>query len=168
MRPVRNKSRRCLETISSSTSPMKVSTQSTKMFALKQKSSECLLFTGFGKINYFPAFALESSLSIDERVITPSLFPLWRDCKTTHLLLAVCDAPHEPVEISVAGCAQIEVVYHGSQDLGVRLSQPLGVCLNGKFPGDVLAQKTKQVNLFWGDRLRHMFNIGSHDSQREC
>ncbi len=73
---------------------------------------------------------------------------LWRDCKTTHLLLAVCNAPHEPVEISVAGCAQIEVVYHGSQDPGVRLSQPLGVCLDGKFPGDVLAQETKQVNLF--------------------
>ena len=80
----------------------------------------------------------------------------------------MCDAPHEPVEISVAGCAQIEVVYHGSQDPGVCLSQPLGVCLNGKFPGDVLAQETKQVNLFWGDQLRHMFNIGSHDSQREC
>ena len=93
---------------------------------------------------------------------------MWRDCKTTHLLLAVCDAPHEPVEISVAGCAQIEVVYHGSQDPGVRLSQPLGVCLNGKFPGDVLVQETKQVNLFWGSRLRRTFNIGSHDSQREC
>ena len=62
----------------------------------------------------------------------------------------MCNAPHEPVEISVAGCAQIEVVYHGSQDPGVRLSQPLGVCLNGKFPGDVLVQETKQVNLFWG------------------
>ncbi len=95
------------------------------------------------------------------------LCTLWRDCKTTHLLLAVCDAPHQPVEISVAGCAQIEVVYHSSQDPGVCLSQPLGVCLNGKFPGDVLAQETKQVNLFWGDRLRRTFNVGSHDSQRE-
>ena len=79
----------------------------------------------------------------------------------------MCDAPHEPVEIPVAGCAQIEVVYHGSQDLGVRLSQPLGVCLNSEFPGDVLAQETKKVNLFWGDWLRRMSNIGSYDSQRE-
>ncbi len=74
---------------------------------------------------------------------------------------------HKPVEITVARCTQVEVVNHGSQDLGVGLGQPLGVRFDGKFPGDVLAQETKKVNFFWGDRLRCTSNIGSHDSQRE-
>ncbi len=80
----------------------------------------------------------------------------------------MCDAPHEPVEIAIACCAQVEVLDHSSQDPGVGLGQPLGVCFDSEFPGDVLVQETKKVNLFWGDRLRCMSDIGSHDSQREC
>ncbi len=79
----------------------------------------------------------------------------------------MCDAPHEPVEVPVAGCAQIKIGYDGSQNPGVCLSQPLGVCFNSEFSGNVLAQETKKVDLLWHDRLRRASNIGRHDGKRE-
>ncbi len=39
-------------------------------------------------------------------------------------LLAVCDAPHEAVEISIACCAQVEVLDDGSQDPGWVFASP--------------------------------------------
>ena len=92
---------------------------------------------------------------------------MWSDLWTTHLVLTVGDPPHEPVEISVAGHPQIEVLYHGSDDPGVRLGQPLGVGFNSDLPCDVLTQETQQIYLLWSDRLRRASNIGHHDSQRE-
>ncbi len=77
------------------------------------------------------------------------------------------DPPHEPVEISIAGRPQIEVLYHGSDDPGVCLGQPLGVGFDSGLPCDVLMQETQQIYLLWSDRLQRASNIGRHDSQRE-
>ncbi len=47
------------------------------------------------------------------------------------------------VEVSITGRSQIKVTNDSVDDLGVHLSQPLGVGLNGNSPRDVLSEKTQ-------------------------
>ncbi len=69
------------------------------------------------------------------------LIDMWSDLRTTHLLLPVGNVPDEPVEISIGRRAQIKVLNHSSQHLGMGLSQPLGSHLHLKLPDHILVKK---------------------------